>query len=64
MVLQFSGAHVQQLGGVIPLVQCLALLQAVITLQAQHLALQGDAERFGQLGLADAGLAFKQQRTL
>ena len=49
---------------VVPLVERLALLQAVVALQAQQLALQGARQRLGELGLADAGLAFEQQRAL
>ena len=52
----------QQLRGVVPLVQRLTLLQAVITLQAQHGALQGQAQGLGKLGLADTGFTFQQQR--
>jgi hypothetical protein len=55
---------VQQLRGVVPFVERLALLQPVVALQAQQLALQRLRQRLGQLGLADAGLAFEQQRAL
>ena len=57
-------AHVQQLGGVVPLVKRFTLLQTVITLQAQQLALQCQRQGFGQLGFANARLAFQQQRSL
>ena len=60
----FGSAHVQQLRGVIPFVERFALLQAVIALQADQFSLQRQRQRFGQLGLADARLAFKQERTL
>jgi hypothetical protein len=56
--------HVQQLRGVVPFVQRLALLQPVVALQAQQLALQRLRQRLGQLGLAHAGLAFQQQGAL
>ena len=55
----FSSAHVQQLSGVVPFVQRFALLQAVIALQANQLALQRDTQGFCQLGFADARFAFK-----
>ena len=58
------GAHVQQLRGVVPFVQGFALLQAVVALQADQGAAQGGGQRFGQLGFAHAGFAFKQQRAL
>ncbi len=58
------GAHVQQLRRVVPLVQGLALLHAVVTLQAQHGTAQHLGQRLGQLGLAHARLAFEQQRAL
>ena len=61
---QFDGTHVQQLGCVIPFVERLALLQPVVTLQADQLALQRQGQRLGQFGLADARLAFEQQRSL
>ncbi|MCY1531546.1 hypothetical protein D9M68_667750 [compost metagenome] len=60
----FGRAHVQQLRGVVPFIERLALLHAVVALQAQQLAVQGRRQRLGQLGLADARLAFEQQRTL
>ena len=62
--MRFRGTHVQQLRGVVPFVERLALLQPVVALQPQQFALQGGRQRLGQLGLADAGLAFEQQRTL
>ena len=62
--LGLGGAHVQQLRRVVPFVEGFAQLQAVVALQAQQLALQRDGERLGELGLADAGLAFQQQRAL
>ena len=58
------GAHVQQLRGVVPFVQGFALLQAVVALQADQGAAQGRGQGLGQLGFADAGFAFKQQRAL
>ena len=64
MRLKLSRAHVQQLRGVIPFVQGFALLQAVVTLQAQHVTLQSQAQGFGQFGFADPGLALQQQRAL
>ena len=54
----------QQLGSVVPFIQRFALLQAVIALQANELALQCDAKRLGQLGFTDAGFALQQQRAL
>ena len=54
----------EQLRGVVPFVERLAQLEAVVALQAQQGALQGDRQRLGQLGLADAGFAFQQQRAL
>ena len=58
----FGGTQMQQLSGVVPLVQRLALLQAVVALQAQQLARQHLGQGLGQLGLADAGFALQQQR--
>ena len=58
------GTHVQQLGGVVPFVQGFALLQPVVALQAQQLPAQHFGECLGEFGLADAGLAFEQERAL
>ena len=57
------GAHVQQLRGVVPLIQGFALLQAVVALQANQGAAQGGSQSLGQLGFAHTGLAFEQQGT-
>ena len=62
--LRLGRAHVQQLRRVVPFVERLALLQPVVALQPQQLARQRGGQRLGQLGLADAGLAFEQQRAL
>ncbi len=54
----------QQLGRVVPFIQRLALLHAVIALQPDQAALQHACQRLGQCGLAHAGLALQQQRPL
>jgi len=59
-----GGAHVQKLRGVVPLVQRLALLEAVVALQPDQAARQHARERLRKRRLADARLAFEQQRAL
>ena len=54
----------QQLGRIVPLVQGLTLLQAVVALQAQELALQDPGECLGKLSLAHARLTLQQQGAL
>ena len=56
--------HVEQLCGVIPLIQRFALLQPVVTLQTDERALQRRGQCLGQFGLAHAGLTFEQQGAL
>ena len=58
------GAHVQKLRGVVPLVEGFSLLQTVVALQAQQLALHGFGQGLGQLRLAHARFAFQKQRPL
>ena len=54
----------QQLRRVVPFVERLALLHAVIALQANHLTRQNLGQRLRQRGLAHARLALQQQRAL
>jgi hypothetical protein len=56
--------QVQELAGVVPLVHGLRDVDALVALEADELAAGQPAERFGRLGLADAGLALEQQRPL
>ncbi|NCL74288.1 hypothetical protein AIIKEEIJ_01731 [Rhodococcus sp. YH1] len=56
--------HVQQLLGVVPLVQRAAVVEALVALQPHQPAPAGGGERLGQLGLADAGRALEQQGPL
>ena len=52
----------QQLLAVVPLVQRLGLVQALVALQADQPASGRPGERLGELGLADAGRALDQHR--
>ena len=56
------GPQVQQLAGVVPLVDGLGHVDALVALQAQQLAAGPRREDLGHLGLAHAGLALEQQR--
>ena len=54
---------VQHLSRVVPLVQRLRRVDALVALQSDQLAPEHHRERLGDLGLADADLALEQQRT-
>ena len=57
-----GGPQVEQLAGVVPVVDGLGGVDALVALQADQLAAGPAAEHLGHLGLADAGLALEQQR--
>ena len=52
----------EELALVVPLVERGVLVQALVALQADQLGAAHRGQRLGDLGLADAGLAFEQQR--
>ena len=56
------GLDPQQLLAVVPLVERLRLVEALVALQAHQPAAGGARERLGQLGLADARRALDQDR--
>ena len=60
----FARLDGEQLALVVPLVERRLLVEALVALQADELGAVHRGERLGHLGLADAGLAFEQQRTL
>ena len=51
---------IEELLGVLPFVKRLALVEAFVTLKADHLEAERRGEHLGQVGLADAGGAFDQ----
>ena len=55
---------VEELLGVLPLVERLGLVQALVALQADQLAPERGGQHLGELGLADAGGPFHQDRLL
>src|ERR687889_1609628 len=57
----FGGANVEELAGVVPLVDCLVDVYALVALQADERRLEDAGENFGDLGLADPCLAFQEQ---
>ena len=61
---RLGGSQVQELTGVVPLVDGLGDVDAVVALEPDELASGPRGERLGDLGLADARLAFEQQRPL
>ena len=54
----------EQLALIVPLVERGVLVEPLVALQADQLGAVHGGERLGDLGLADAGLAFEQQRPL
>jgi hypothetical protein len=58
-----EGADLQHLPRVVPLVQSLVGVDALVALQPDELAPEHGRERLGDLGLADADLALDQNRT-
>src|ERR687898_2294669 len=58
----FGGADVEELARVIPFVDGLVDVYALVALQADERGLQDAGENFGDLGLADPRLAFEEQR--
>jgi hypothetical protein len=58
------GADVQQLAGVVPLVDGVRDVEPLVALQADHAGARGARQRLGQLGLPDPRLALQQQRLL
>jgi hypothetical protein len=56
--------RVQELLRILPLVERLGFVEALVTLQADQLRRQRRGQRLGQLGLADAGRALDEDRLL
>jgi hypothetical protein len=52
----------QELAGIVPLVEGLGGVDALVALEADQRRVEHRGERLGRLGLADARLAFEQQR--
>ena len=64
LVTRLDRAQVEELARVVPLVDGLRRVDALVALQPDQLAAGPPREHLGDLGLADAGLAFEQQRPL
>ena len=60
----FCGAQVQELPGVVPLVDGLGDVETLVALQAHELAARPPGQHLGNLGLADPRLAFQQERAM
>ena len=58
------GADVEQLARVVPLVDGVGDVEALVALEPDQPRVRRRGERLGRLGLADAGLALEQQRLL
>jgi hypothetical protein len=61
-VLGLDRPEVEELAGVVPLVDGLGGVDALVALEAEELAARPAGEDLGDFGLADAGLALQQQR--
>ncbi len=61
---RFQDLYRQELALVVPLIDGSIDVQPFVTLQADEPAVERLRERFGNFGLADAGVAFEEQRTL
>ena len=59
-----AGLDGEKLALIVPLVERGVLVETLVALQADELGLVHGGERLGDFGLADAGFAFEQQRTL
>jgi hypothetical protein len=59
-----GGADVQELAGVVPLVDGLVDVYALVALEPDQGRVEHPAEDLGHLGLADPGLALKEERLL
>jgi hypothetical protein len=57
-------AQFKQLSRVVPLVQGVTHVQALVALQANEIGAERGRHRTGERGLADAGLALEKQRAL
>ncbi len=57
-------AQFEELSRVVPLVERVTHVQALVALQANQIGAERGRHRAGQRGLADAGLALEKQRAL
>ena len=55
-------ANFQQLAGVVPLVDRVVDVEALVALQPDQIGAESGSQSAGDFGLADAGLAFQEQR--
>jgi hypothetical protein len=58
-----SRPDVEELAGVVPLVERLVDVYALVALEAYEGRIEDTGEDLGDLGLADPGLAFEEERT-
>ena len=61
---RLQGADVEQLAGVIPVVEGVGDVDALVALQPDQAAAGHERERLGRLGLPHPGLALEQHRLL
>jgi hypothetical protein len=61
-VLGLHRPEVEELPGVVPLVDGLGGVDALVALEAEEVAARPPGEDLGHLGLADAGLPLEEQR--
>jgi hypothetical protein len=61
---RFGGSKMEELARVVPVVHSLGDIDAFVTLKADQFATRCGGHRLGEFRLADARLAFEQQRPL
>ncbi len=64
LIRRLEDAELEQLAGIVPLVQRVADLEPFIALEANEIAVKNSRDRRCERGFADARLAFDEQRTL
>jgi hypothetical protein len=62
--LLLASAQMQELARVVPVVESVVEVDALVALKPDQVGAGGPRERLSDLGLADAGLTFEQQRLL
>src|SRR5262245_38047586 len=60
----FARLNGEELTLIVPLVECGVLIEAFVALQTDQFSTMHGSERLCDLGLADTGLTFEQQRPL
>jgi hypothetical protein len=62
--LLLAGAQMEELAGVVPVVERVMEVDALVALESDQVGARGSRQRLSDLGLADARLALEQERLL